>query len=263
MKLTKLSFFEIYFTLGGLQDLAKNILKDVVSNKSSRIKALMVVSMQDIVAKRQNETIAAAFKKFDVFTPDGMPLVWLAHLLGGKTERLYGPDIFEAVLALSEHTAVQHFFYGTDQKTLNRLVKICLSRWPKLKIAGFISPPFRALNQTETRQMIKRINAAKPSIVWIGLGSWKQILFTAEIKSSLNAQYVIPVGMAFDVVAGNKRQAPVWLQQLGLEWLFRLFQEPTRLWRRYVFSVPLFALWWLQELFSKKFSRSARQESAQ
>lgn len=263
MTLTKLNLFETQFTLGALRDLATRILTETVAKKRTHPKALMVVSMQDIIAKRQKEIIAAAFKKFDVFTPDGMPLVWLARLLGGKTERLYGPDIFEAVLALSEHAAVQHFFYGTDQKTLNRLVKNCLSRWPKLKIAGFISPPFRALTQRETQHMIKRINAAKPSIVWIGLGSWKQILFTAEIKSSLNAQYVIPVGMAFDVVAGNKRQAPVWLQQLGLEWLFRLFQEPTRLWRRYVFSVPLFALWWLQELFSKKFSRSARQESAQ
>ena len=212
MSLTQLRFFEIPFTLGRLRDLAKKISAEALAGKHGHPKALMVVSMQDIISQRQKPAVAAAFHQFDIFTPDGMPLVWLARLLGGKTERLYGPDIFEAVLQLSEKTAVKHFFYGADQKTLDSLVKNCLQRWPKLNIAGAISPPFRTLNEVEIHDMIKRINATKPSIVWVGLGSWKQLLFAATIKSSLNAQYLIPVGMAFDVVAGCKKQAPVWLQ---------------------------------------------------
>jgi N-acetylglucosaminyldiphosphoundecaprenol N-acetyl-beta-D-mannosaminyltransferase len=253
MLFRKLRLFEIPFTLGKLSVFVDSLIAEALAARQKQPKLLMVVSMQDIIAKRQLPAVAAAFKKFDLFTPDGMPLVWLARLLGFQTDRLYGPDIFEAVLEQSEAKPLRHFFYGADQKTLDDLVQNCLTRWPKLKIAGAISPPFRSLSKTETQSMIKKINAAQPSIVWIGLGSWKQLLFAAEIKSSLKAQYIIPVGMAFDVVAGHKKQAPVWMQKIGLEWLFRLWREPARLWQRYVFSVPLLAWWWLQELWQQKF----------
>ncbi len=261
MQRTQLQLFGIPFTLGKLQDLVRTIVAEALSERRVHPKALMVVSMQDIIAQRQLPAVATAIKKFDVFTPDGMPVVWLARLLGFSTDRLYGPDIFEAVLEHSEHTKVRHFFYGADQKTLDSLVKNCLVRWPKIKIAGIISPPFRSLNQPETTEMIKKINATKPSIVWIGLGSWKQLLFAAQIKTSLNAQYLIPVGMAFDVVAQQKKQAPVWMQKNGLEWLFRLCQEPARLWRRYVFSVPLFAWWWVLELLNQKSNKAQNKKS--
>lgn len=260
MLLKHLVFFEISFTMARLVDLVHAIVTEAEQSARKQPKALMVVSMQDIIARRYMPKVAAAFTQFDVFTPDGMPLVWLARLLGGKTDRLYGPDIFEAVLAQSEHTNVRHFFYGADQKTIDSLVKNALLRWPKLKISGAIAPPFRMLSTAETNKMVAKINAAKPSIVWLGLGSWKQLLFAAKIKQNLTAQYLIPVGMAFDLVAQTKQQAPMWMQLLGLEWLFRLIQEPTRLWRRYIFSVPMFALWWLQELVMHKLIRSNTRE---
>lgn len=250
-KLTQLELFGIPFTLGKLNDLIKKILYDCEKAADHHTQALMVVSMQDIVALRQQADVAAAFKNFDWFTPDGMPLVWLARLLGSATERLYGPDIFAATLAASAHKPIRHFFYGTDEKTLQQLMKKIQLQWPTLTIAGSIAPPFRVLTTAELKTLSQKINRAEPDIIWVGLGSTKQILFTSHIKALVKTHYIIPVGMAFDVMAGTKRQAPKLLQILGLEWLFRLMYEPERLWRRYFFALPMFAVWWWQELVRK------------
>lgn len=192
-------------------------------------------------------------------TPDGMPLVWLSRFMGFRqVERVYGPDLMLAVCERSATRGYRQFFYGGAPGVAEKLASRLQSRFPGLQVAGFYSPPFRALTPEEDRTVAERINVAKPSILWVGLSTPKQERWMAEHVTRLNAPVLIGVGAAFDFHAGHKRQAPRWMQQGGLEWLFRLLMEPRRLWRRYLINNPWF-LWLV--LLQALGRRPSRQES--
>jgi N-acetylglucosaminyldiphosphoundecaprenol N-acetyl-beta-D-mannosaminyltransferase len=184
-----------------------------------------------------------------VACPDGMPIVWLSGLKGGKIiERVYGPD---AMLALCERAATagwRNYFYGSSRETLSALTARLVQRYPGLVVAGYYSPPFRPITPEEDEEIVARINETSPDLVWVGLGMPKQELWMAEHQSKLNAPVVLAVGAAFDFHAGMKRQAPRWMQRSGLEWLFRLSQEPRRLWKRYLVGNARFVYLVLRQL---------------
>lgn len=177
--------------------------------------------------------------------PDGMPLVWLSRRSGRKdVRRVYGPDMMLATCQAGVEAGYRHFFYGSTDETLAALVSRLSARYPGIAVAGTYAPPFRALSPEEDAGIVERINAAAPDIVWVGLGMPKQELWIAEHQSRLVAPVLMAVGAAFDFHAGIVRQAPPWMQRSGLEWLFRLTQEPRRLWRRYLIGNTRF-LWLL------------------
>jgi len=172
---------------------------------------------------------------FDMVTPDGQPVRWALNLLhgAGLKDRVYGPEL---TLRLCRHAAnegVSVYLYGGSPEVAETLKQNLQSMLPNLKIAGYESPPFRALTPEEDQAVIDRINGSGAGIVFIGLGCPKQDLFAHEHKDSINAVQVC-VGAAFDFHAGAKSTAPTWMQKYGLEWAFRLIQEPRRLWRRYL-----------------------------
>jgi N-acetylglucosaminyldiphosphoundecaprenol N-acetyl-beta-D-mannosaminyltransferase len=174
-------------------------------------------------------------------TTDGMPLVWLARHFGFEdASRVYGPDLMLELCRLSESTGYTHYFYGATDEVLAQLRKNLLQQFPKLKIAGMYSPPFRPLSVEEKEEVAARINAAKPDIVWCGLDTPRQDYWVAEFRPKLDCAAILAVGAAFNFHAGHVRQAPAVLQRIGLEWLFRLFMEPKRLWRRYIIGNPRF-----------------------
>lgn len=181
------------------------------------------------------------FNHAGLVTPDGMPLVWVSRLHGqATTERVYGPDL---LLALCEHgmaLGYRHYFYGGAEGVAEILVERLHSRFPELQVAGLYSPPFRTLTSEEESNIIDRINATNPTIVWVGLGAPKQERWMAANLLNLSAPVLIGVGAAFDFHAGLKPQAPRWMQRSGLEWLFRLSTEPKRLWKRYLINNPRF-----------------------
>lgn len=183
------------------------------------------------------------FNASGLTTPDGMPLVWLCRLNGHReAARVYGPDL---MLALCEHSVdkgYSHFFYGGAVGVPEQLTANLKQRVPSLDVAGAYSPPFRSLSPEEDAQMVQRINAANPDIVWVGLGAPKQERWMAAHLSELNAPVLIGVGAAFDFHAGLKPQAPRWMQHIGLEWLFRFLCEPRRLWKRYLINNPRFVV---------------------
>jgi len=262
-----LEMFSLKLGVGRFDDLI-NFLVKISTPKPSRLAksqpvvppfSIMVVSMQDIMANILKPKVAIAIKSFDLLTMDGMPLVWLARILGFKAERMYGPDIMTALITKTEDLPVSHFFYGGTSKSLAKLQLALKTSWPNLQIAGSLAPPFRNLTQTEKLSTIKFINDSKPDVIWVGLGSWKQLVWTSEFKPSLKTRLIIPVGMAFDLMAGSKSQAPAWVRRSGLEWLFRLVKEPTRLWSRYLWQVPVFGVWWLGELFFQLFKSNAQR----
>jgi len=174
-------------------------------------------------------------------TPDGMPVVWVAHLKGfGRVQRVYGPDLMLAEMARSQTVKHRHFFYGGGPGVAAKLAVATRRRFAEVEIAGVYEPPFASLDELCTPQTADLINAAKPDIVWVGMSSPKQDRWMARMRPMLDAPVLIAVGAAFDFLSGTVRQAPAWMQRSGLEWAYRLATDPRRLWRRYLVDNPWF-----------------------
>jgi N-acetylglucosaminyldiphosphoundecaprenol N-acetyl-beta-D-mannosaminyltransferase len=176
----------------------------------------------------------------NLVTPDGMPLVWCLRLLGHATAcRVYGPDLTEVVLRAAAQVNVPVGFYGGDEKTLAALLDRVARRYPGIHVAYAWAPPFRALTEGETEQVVKDIRASGARILFVGLGCPKQERWMAANHTRAGV-VMLGVGAAFDFLAGAKPQAPRWMMGCGLEWLFRLATEPRRLGRRYLWQNPRF-----------------------
>ncbi len=185
----------------------------------------------------------------DLVTPDGMPLVWSLWRLGHpEQERVYGPDLALHLLEMAAQKKIAVGFYGGSKNASQRLRDFLEKRFPPLDIRYFHDPPFRALTVQEDEAIIHDINASGCRILFVGLGCPKQERWMAVHRSKIQA-VMIGVGAAFDFFAGVKRQSPAWMQSLGLEWLFRLIQEPRRLWRRYLYHNPRFAILIMRQIF--------------
>jgi N-acetylglucosaminyldiphosphoundecaprenol N-acetyl-beta-D-mannosaminyltransferase len=164
---------------------------------------------------------------------------WLGHM---NTRRVYGPDLMRTLSALSPARGYRHFYYGGGEGVAERLKSALEQTYPGLNVVGTITPPFRAVTREEDEAIVARIRAARPDIIWVGLSTPKQERWMASHVGRLDAPALIGVGAAFDFLAGDKKQAPAWMQRCALEWLFRLATEPRRLWRRYLTIVPKFII---------------------
>lgn len=203
-----------------------------------------VCTVHTVMECQRNATMRQAVNRAGLGTPDGMPLVWLGRRWQNQAEvgRVYGPDLMLALGEASVERGYRHYFYGGAAGTPERLAETLQQRFPGLAVAGAYSPPFRPLTPAEEAEIITRINTAKADVVWVGLGTPKQDLWMLRQRPHLTAPVLIGVGAAFDFHTGRIPQAPRWMQQRGLEWLFRLVQEPRRLWYRYLVYNPLFVL---------------------
>lgn len=202
---------------------------------------------------REHPNVMAAVNNADMVTADGMPIVWLQRRHGfPDAERVYGPDLMLALCAATANTGVSHYFWGGLPGVPETLAARLTERFPGLTIAGVYSPPISDVGDQPDREAVQRLNESGASIVWVGLGSPKQDLWMALHRPALNAPLLIGVGAAFDLLAGTKRQAPVWMQRSGLEWLYRLLQEPRRLGRRYLVYNPRFMGLVLRDLWLNK-----------
>jgi len=186
-------------------------------------------------------------------TPDGMPMVWAGKLNGHRDmRRVYGPDLLLEVCAWSETSGCKHFFYGGADGVAELLAQKLQAKFPKLAVVGTYTPPFRALDADEVKQLQARISAAPPDILWVGLSTPKQEKFMAELLPRLDVTLMVGVGAAFDFHSGRVKQAPRWMQRSGLEWFYRLCSEPRRLAKRYCRNNPLFVLKFFSQLTGLK-----------
>jgi len=174
-------------------------------------------------------------------TPDGMPMVWVGKLRGFRQMgRVYGPDLMLELCRWSQSHPCRHFLFGGGPGIAEELKGRLETRFPGVNIAGCFTPPFRELNPTEELELRQAVQQAKPDVMWIGLSTPKQEKFMARYLADLEVTVMIGVGAAFDFHSGRVKQAPGWMQRSGLEWLYRLYREPRRLWRRYFRNNPLF-----------------------
>ena len=168
--------------------------------------------------------------------PDGGPLSSVGRKRGYiEMQRTTGPDLLDEILKISAEKKYKHYFYGSTNETLDKLQNEIKKKYGDVYIVGKYSPPFRTLTKEEDLQIVDNINKANPDFVWVGLGAPKQENWMYEHQNKVNA-LMIGVGAAFDYLAGNIKRAPMWMQKLNLEWLYRLMQDPVRLFSRYLYT---------------------------
>ena len=166
--------------------------------------------------------------------PDGGPLATVGRKRGYKNmSRTTGPDLMDEIFKMSESIGYTHFFYGSSEETLKILKEKLEEKYPNMNIVGMYSPPYRPITEEEDYQIIKMINNSKADFVWIGLGAPKQEKWMYDHQGKI-VGLMIGVGAGFDYFAGKIKRAPEWMQKHNLEWLYRLWQEPKRLFKRYL-----------------------------
>jgi N-acetylglucosaminyldiphosphoundecaprenol N-acetyl-beta-D-mannosaminyltransferase len=202
-----------------------------------------VTGVHGVMESQRDPALREIHNRSGLTTPDGMPMVWAGHRAGATwMKRVYGPDLMLDVLARSAELGWASYLYGGKDGVPELLAERLAARFPGLRIVGSYSPPFRTLTSEEDDSIVERINAANPDLVWIGLSTPKQERWMAAHVGRLTAPVLLGVGAAFDIHAGTLRQAPPWLQRSGLEWAYRLYREPRRLWRRYFSNNPRFVI---------------------
>jgi N-acetylglucosaminyldiphosphoundecaprenol N-acetyl-beta-D-mannosaminyltransferase len=211
-----------------------------------------VTGVHGLMESYRHPAIKRVHNAAGMVTPDGMPLVWLSRAKGFRhVTRVYGPDLMSAVCQNSIRTGYRHFFYGGAAGIPEKLAGKLANRFQGLKVAGTYSPPFRPLSRSEDESIVHAINETRSDIVWVGMSTPKQELWMAEHLGKIQSPVMIGVGAAFDFHSGVKKQAPVWMQRSGCEWLFRLSQEPRRLWRRYLIGNTMFVTLLVLHMFRR------------
>lgn len=208
----------------------KKYIKDLSGNY------MCVSNVHTTVMSYDDKTYCAVQNGGIMAIPDGGPLSSVGRRRGfSEMKRTTGPDYMKEILKISAQEGYRHFFYGSTEKTLLKLSRTIERRYPDVQVAGMYSPPFRALTKEEDASIVQMINESHADFVWVGLGAPKQERWMAEHQNVIKG-FMVGVGAAFDYEAGNIDRAPIWMQKLNLEWLYRLIQEPKRLFKRYFYT---------------------------
>jgi N-acetylglucosaminyldiphosphoundecaprenol N-acetyl-beta-D-mannosaminyltransferase len=219
-------------------DATSRILSAARAGKGYSVSALAVhgvmTGVQDAAHRRR-------LNSFDMITPDGQPVRWAMRLLHGVRlpDRVYGPTLTLHVLAAAAEQGVPVFFYGSRPEVLEHLVRNVEQRFPGIVIAGHEPSKFRTITREEKLEIAQRINESGAKILFAGLGCPRQEVFAYEFRDVVNMP-ILAVGAAFDYHAGLVNEPPNWVQRAGLQWFYRLVQQPRRLWRRYLLLNPAF-----------------------
>lgn len=217
------------FTIKHIKELAGNYM--CVSNVHTTVTAYEDLAYRDV----QNGGIMAI--------PDGGPLSSIGRKRGfAEMARTTGPSYMEEIFKISSQYGYRHYFYGATEETLAKLKEKLSAAYPGIKIAGMYSPPFRPLTAKEDAEVVQMINEAKADFLWVGLGAPKQEIWMAAHKNKIHS-FMVGVGAGFDYFAGNIARAPEWMQRNNLEWLYRLLQDPKRLFKRYLVTNTKF-IWY-------------------
>jgi N-acetylglucosaminyldiphosphoundecaprenol N-acetyl-beta-D-mannosaminyltransferase len=219
-----------------------------------------VAPVHSLIVAQDDPEMLAALRGATMVVPDGMPVVWAANLLGENLrDRVYGPEL---MLRYSDRCAARGhrvWLHGArDQGTLVQLTETMRRRHPGIRIVGAYAPPFRALTAEEEDAIVRRINEAEPDVIWVGLGVPRQEKWMARMRASIEAPVMCGVGAAFDFHAGRVSMAPPWMQKRGLEWLYRISQEPRRLLPRYVKTNPRFVFSFARQYLGERRDASPR-----
>jgi N-acetylglucosaminyldiphosphoundecaprenol N-acetyl-beta-D-mannosaminyltransferase len=217
---------------------------------------VVFLAVHGIMEAYRDAALRRIFNRALLCNPDGMPLTWIGRLQGfGDIRRVYGPDLMLRVCERSQNQPWRHFLFGGKPGVAEKLQQNLQARFPGIQIAGIYTPPFRPLDKEDWRDLTAQVEDARPHFFWVGISTPKQEKFMAEaLRRELPCNVLLGVGAAFDFHSGCVQQAPRWMMRAGLEWFFRLMQEPRRLWRRYLILNPWFVwLFFLQRTGLRSF----------
>lgn len=236
MKTTKVSLLGISVNAIDLPGTLEQIAAGLAARRGGLV---LLAPAHNLMAARREPALRDVFNAAALVVPDGMGTVWFLRGLGAHAGRVYGPDLLRAACQRGLGTGWRHALLGGSPRVSQALVARLQADYPGLQIVAALSPPFGELGPAAEEQLLADLNASQADIVWVALGSPRQERWMAAVQPRLQASWLVGVGAAFDFLSGAKPQAPAWMQQAGLEWLFRLLSEPRRLWRRYA-EYPLF-----------------------
>jgi len=216
---------------------------------------IAVTGMHGMTEAQEDPQFKQVLNQAGLVVPDGMPLVWLARRHGFDLKRrVYGPEFMISFCAATAQKSYRHFFYGGAEGVAQDLASTLKRRFPGVVVAGTYTPPFRRLTSQEENEVEHLVLQTNPDILWVGLSTPKQENWMFAHRH-LSVPVMVGVGAAFDLNTGRLRQAPSWMREHGLEWLFRLCAEPRRLWRRYLIQGSKFVLYLLAEMIGlRKFN---------
>lgn len=238
-----------------------NLASDIITSKASENISFGVsaLAVHGLVTAVKDSRVGDAMRLIDMVVPDGQPVRWAlngfhrAELL----DRVYGPTLTLHVLKKANEMGLSVYLYGSTKQTLTLFSRFIYENYPRVLIAGIHVDRFRDATPEEDREDIQKINQSGAQIVLVGRGCPRQEIWVADHVGKVNAA-MMAVGAAFDFHAGTVSQAPRWMQNNGLEWLFRLMMEPRRLWKRYLTTNSFFIWLCFRELLNGFFWRKSR-----
>lgn len=212
---------------------AVNVIESAIDG--GRHMQIATINLDFLVRARRSPELRRALDRSDLNVADGMPVVWLSRLAGSPLPgRAAGSDLLPLALERLAARNARVFLFGGERAVALEAARRLKKAYPGLVIAGHCEPPFSAVERMPNRSIVRLIQAARPDVIMVGLGNPKQELWIARYRHLLGASVAIGVGCTLDLIAGRSRRAPVWMQKAGMEWLFRLLQEPRRLFSRYL-----------------------------
>lgn len=212
--------------------------------------------MHGVMEGHRNRDFKNILNSVDMLAPDGILAILIARLRGFKlNKKETGPELLWRFSEIAHRKGYSYYLLGDTPDTLETLSTIITREFPNVKVVGFHSPPFRPLTIEEDDSICEEINQAKPDVLWVGLGMPKQEWWISEHRDRLNVTVAVGAGASFKFISGSVKRAPAWLRNMGFEWLWRLMQEPGRVWRRVFVDAPQFiALVTLQLTGLRKYS---------
>jgi len=229
---------KLKFNVGPYNEIKREIVELITRRKSVIV---LACSLHDVAIAASYPHAMNYYRKVDMCTTDGMFLVWFVMIrTWHNVERVYGADLMKSLLVDTQGDRFTHVFCGSSPDRLKLLIDKIKIIAPNARVAGSFTPKIELQETKEERVCLQQIIAHKPSVLWLGISSPKQVALAARWKKYFPQTTIICVGAAFDLVSGALPSAPAWMQRAGFEWLFRLLIEPRRLYKRYLFIIPTF-----------------------
>ena len=248
-EMVKENIFTLPISIGSYKRFINEIFYLAEKKRSSYV---CFANVHMTIEAYEDAEFCAVVRNADIIAPDGQPLaLFLSHLKHINQERVCGMDVFPDLLREAEERGKSIYFYGTTDDVLQKIASKAKREYPNLNICGLYSPPFRPLSDEEKTGIIDQINNAKPDLVFVALGCPKQEKWMAEHKDKING-CMLGLGQAFHVYAETAKRSPAWMQRLSLEWAYRLYLEPGRLWKRYFYTNTYFLILTLKYFFQSK-----------
>jgi N-acetylglucosaminyldiphosphoundecaprenol N-acetyl-beta-D-mannosaminyltransferase len=226
-----------------------------LSDKESRSHSLALINVNCCVSALFDKSLVNLYNSADIVGIDGMPFLrWARAFYNKDADRFYAPDLMLEAARKSQECGYTFFLYGGSPGAPDKMEDYLREKCGEIRVVGKYSPPFRTLTEEEDQEVCDMINAAKPDIIWVGLGSPKQDVWISEHREKIRGSILVASGATFDFFSGRIKQAPEWIRNAGFEWLYRLSKDFRRLWVRYtLYNLVFLAMFSLQLLGLRRF----------